>query len=176
MQSDRESEAQRNDRQLHELTSELRVILPGTTVIFAFLLTVPFSTRFDELRDLERSLYFVAFLATALAIVLLVGESAYHRMRGEPYDKANLVRRSTRQAIGALALISIALASVVFVVGSIVYERELAAIAASVTLGAALITWFAHPLYRRFRSSIRAEQVGEGRRPRTSEPTPSQHA
>lgn len=36
-----ESEAERLDRQLAELLQELRVVLPGVQVLFAFLLTVP---------------------------------------------------------------------------------------------------------------------------------------
>ena len=159
-----EDEQARNDRQLNELTSELRVILPGTTVMFAFLLTVPFSTRWGELRELERSVYFVAFLSSALAIVLLVGESAYHRLRGEPYDKGNLVRRATRQAIGALALVAVALGAVVFVVGSVVYDRELATIAGSTTLAAAFVTWFAYPIFRRLTAHRRAAR-GAGDQP-----------
>lgn len=164
MDAQREAEQERNDRQLHELTSELRVILPGTTVIFAFLLTLPFSSGWGDVRDLERTVFFVALLSTALAIVLLVGESAYHRMRGEPYDKANLVRRATHQAIVALALLALALGSVVFVVGSVVYSRPVGGVAAAVVLAAAIGTWFAFPLYRRVTASTPSEQAGRGRR------------
>lgn len=40
------------DRELDELISELRVVLPGVAVIFAFLLTVPFhcGVRFNPWR------------------------------------------------------------------------------------------------------------------------------
>ena len=31
-----------------ELLNELRVALPGVQILFAFLLTVPFSVRFDR--------------------------------------------------------------------------------------------------------------------------------
>lgn len=68
---------QEQDRQLDELTGELRVIIPGVTVLFAFLLTVPFSAGLDGLDAVDRAAYFMAFLGTALAIVLLLGESAY---------------------------------------------------------------------------------------------------
>ena len=60
------------DRELDEILSELRVLLPGVAVLFAFLLTVPFSSRFPELRDLDRAVYFVAFVASALALVCLI--------------------------------------------------------------------------------------------------------
>ena len=38
-----------SDRQMIELLNELRVALPGVQILFAFLLTVPFSVRFEEL-------------------------------------------------------------------------------------------------------------------------------
>jgi len=44
-----ESEKERLDRNLLELLNELRVALPGVQVLFAFLLTVPFTQRFTTL-------------------------------------------------------------------------------------------------------------------------------
>ena len=49
-----EREEQRLDRELIELLNELRVALPGVQVLFAFLLTVPFSQRFTTL-GIERA-------------------------------------------------------------------------------------------------------------------------
>ena len=40
-----ETEKERVDRELIELLNELRVALPGVQVLFAFLLTIPFSRR-----------------------------------------------------------------------------------------------------------------------------------
>ena len=45
-----ESEEERLDRNLLELLNELRVALPGVQVLFAFLLTVPFTQRFATLK------------------------------------------------------------------------------------------------------------------------------
>ncbi|HXJ65175.1 MAG TPA: DUF6328 family protein, partial [Actinomycetota bacterium] len=38
-----EDDKERRDRELIELLNELRIVLPGVQVLFAFLLTVPFS-------------------------------------------------------------------------------------------------------------------------------------
>jgi predicted neutral ceramidase superfamily lipid hydrolase len=72
------------DRELDEFLGEVRVMLPAVTVLFAFLLTVPFTARFPQLALPTRTAYFVAFVTTAIAIVLLVGETGYHRLRGKP--------------------------------------------------------------------------------------------
>ena len=46
---DEQGEERRRDRQMIELLNELRVALPGVQILFAFLLTVPFTQRFSAL-------------------------------------------------------------------------------------------------------------------------------
>jgi hypothetical protein len=58
-------------RHMSELLQELRVILPGVQVTFAFLLTVAFMDRFSEATARQRSVYFAALLSTALATAFL---------------------------------------------------------------------------------------------------------
>ena len=147
-----EDEQERRDRELDELSGELRVILPAVTVLFAFLLTVPFASGFDQLRGTEKAAFFLAFVSTASAIVLLVGESAYHRLVGKPYDKAQLIRTATRQAVAAIGLLAVALGSVAYFVTEALYGRTTAVAVAAGLLVLASITWFALPLRRRSRA------------------------
>ncbi len=44
-----DGQREEQDQRLDELTSELRVIIPGVTVLFAFLITVPFAAGFGGL-------------------------------------------------------------------------------------------------------------------------------
>ena len=71
-----ESSKERLDREFIELLNELRILLPGVQVLFAFLLTVPFSAGFLNASTFHRLLLLVALLATAVAIGLLVGYSS----------------------------------------------------------------------------------------------------
>jgi Family of unknown function (DUF6328) len=48
-----ESHEERLDRELIEFLNELRVALPGVQVLFAFLLTIPFTGRFARLTDVQ---------------------------------------------------------------------------------------------------------------------------
>jgi hypothetical protein len=77
-----------------ELLNELRVALPGVQVLFAFLLTVPFTQRFNQLTSLQRDVFFAAFIAAALATALLWRR---RRSTGSGSD------RPTRNACSALA-------------------------------------------------------------------------
>jgi len=146
-----EADPRTQDRRLEELLGENRVILPSVTVMFAFLLTIPFTADFSDLTRLDRGAYFVAFLATALAIVFLVGLSAYHRLRGKPYDKARMLLTANRQAIAAIALLAVAMTAVVFLVTDVMYPGRVPAYVATAVLVVALATWFVLPLVRRVR-------------------------
>lgn len=140
------------DRELDELTSELRMVIPGVTVLLAFLLTVPFASGFPSLSGTERGTYFVAFLSTALAVILLLGESAYHQIRGKPYDKGLLLKTASRQAVTAQVLLAVALGAVVFLVTDVLYGSL---VSAAVTAGVSALTaatWFGLPLLRRARA------------------------
>lgn len=137
------------DRELDELTSELRTVIPGVTVLLAFLLSVPFATGFPSLGVVQRAAYFVAFLSTALAVIFLIGEAAYHRIRGKPYDKALLLKTATRQAAMALALLAVALSAVVFLVTDVLYGRVVSTLLMSAVAVFAASTWFGLPVLRR---------------------------
>ena len=65
-----ESEGERLDRNLGELLQELRVVIPGVQVLFAFLLTVPFQERFTEINAFQRDVYFTTLMCTAISAIL----------------------------------------------------------------------------------------------------------
>ena len=149
VQTDDERAQLERDRELDEILSELRVVLPGVTVLFAFLLTVPFTGEFLELGTADRAAYFLAFISSAVSMVFLVGESAYHRIVGKPYDKERLTRTASRQAVVGIAALAVALTAVVFLFGDVVYGSKVAAGVATTVLALAVGVWFVFPLTRR---------------------------
>ena len=74
-----ESDHERLDRNLLELLNELRVVLPGVQVLFAFLLAVPFNQRFDHVTNFQRDVYLATLLCTAMATIMLIAPTALHR-------------------------------------------------------------------------------------------------
>lgn len=140
------------DREVDELTSELRMVIPGVTVLLAFLLGLPFTSVFADLSELQSDVYFVAFLSTAVSVVFLLGEGAYHQVRGKPYSKGRLLKTATRQMVTALILLGISFSSVVFLVTDLLFGPILSIL---VTSGIAILisgVWFALPLSRRIRN------------------------
>src|SRR6202158_6623748 len=95
-----ESEAERADRNLAELLQELRVAGLGVQVLFGFLLSLPFTTRFTRLNQGQRDLYLACLVLAAVATALLLGPVAYHRLVFRRGQKESLVRAATGMAIG----------------------------------------------------------------------------
>jgi Family of unknown function (DUF6328) len=146
---DRESAKERLDRELNELLQELRVALPGVQVLFAFLLTVPFSQGFQRMTELQRDLYFGTLLATALASILFISPTAYHRLRWRQYDKEQMLVTSTKLSIAGLVFLALAVAGAVFLIGDFMFGISVAVITAAVVSACLVWFWFGLPLLRR---------------------------
>ena len=151
-----ESQDERLDRELIELLNELRVALPGVQVLFAFLLAVPFSQRFEQLTAVQEDVFFAAFLCTAVSTALLIAPSAYHRLRWRERDKEQLLRTSNRLAIAGTAFLAAAIVAVVYLVTDLIYGAVTSIV---VTVAAATMfgwLWYALPLVRRWRAPSRS--------------------
>jgi Family of unknown function (DUF6328) len=144
-----ETEGERLDRNLGELLGELRVALPGVQVLFAFLLVVPFNQGFSKLTTGEQRLYLATLLFAALATVLLIAPTAYHRLTFHLQDKRYLVKLGNRYAIGGLAALAVAMSLAILLVTDTVFDGSTGAV---VVVGVALafsVVWFILPLLRR---------------------------
>jgi hypothetical protein len=145
----RESKAERLDRELIELLNGLRVILPGVQVLFAFLLTVPFTQRFEAVTEAQRDVYFAAILCSAAAAALLIAPSSYHRLRWRQHDKERLLRTSNRLAIAGTVFLVVSVSCVVFVITDLLFDGSTAAAVTAVTAAVYCWLWFGVPLARR---------------------------
>jgi uncharacterized protein DUF6328 len=141
-----ESPKERVDRELIELLNGLRVILPGVQVLLAFLLTVPFSSGFGKATSTDRILYFATVLLAVAATGALTMPAAYHRIRFRQGDKEQMLRISNVFAIVGLALLTLAMASVVFLITNVLYGIAAAIPGALACLAVLGFSWFAVPL------------------------------
>jgi hypothetical protein len=148
----KETQAAQRER-YQELLGELRTIIPGVQVLFAFLLTAPFSARFHLLDGAGHTTYFVSVTATALATIVLMTPAALHRLAPRA-DRSVRIRVGVRLTIAGMVLLATAVATALFVVTRFVFESEVAgAVVASTVVLAALTMWFAFPLAMRRRSN-----------------------
>lgn len=144
-----ESEEERDDRNLAELLQELRVAGLGVQVLFGFLLSLPFTNRFDRLSQGQRELYLGTLVLAAVATALLLGPVAYHRLVFRRGQKEGLVRAANVMAVAGLAAVGLAVsAAVLLVTGYVASALSAGLITAFVTCLFGLL-WFAFPLARR---------------------------
>jgi amino acid transporter len=138
------------EERFRSLLEGLRTTLPGVQVLFAFLLAIPFQSRFRDLSNIQEVVYYIAFVTAAVASVLLIAPSVHQRMRA-PVD--GVARRSYRHLMTAVYLsiagtvvFGLALVASAYLVTSLVYDEVIA------TIGVALIamllawTWLYMPL------------------------------
>ncbi len=114
--SRQETGAQRDDRNLGELIQELRVAGLGVQVLFGFLLSLPFTTRFTQLSTGQRDLYLASVILAVVATTLLIGPVAYHRLVFRRGMKERLVRFAHVLAILGLATVGASMLAAVLLV------------------------------------------------------------
>jgi hypothetical protein len=148
-QAGAERPEERVSRELDELLQQLRITLPGVQVLFAFLLTVPFTQRFHLVNGISRDMFFVAFLTTTAATALLLAPVAYARIQFRQYDKERLIRLGTLSAIVGLGLLAVSLSASAFVVTGVLFSNRAAGLVAASALLAFALAWFVLPLAAR---------------------------
>jgi hypothetical protein len=148
-----ENQSERIDRELIELLNELRVALPGVQVLFAFLLTVPFSQGFVKTTAFQRDLLFGVLAATAISAALLIAPSAWHRLRFRQRDKELILSASNRMAIAGLGFLAIAMVGAVMLIANYAFSEALTVVSGVVAVLLFGGLWYAIPLARRVKQS-----------------------
>jgi uncharacterized protein DUF6328 len=144
-----ETDLERLDRNLIELMQELRVVQTGVQVLFAFLLTVPFSQRFEQITGFQRGVYFAALVGTAVAAVLLIAPTALHRVLFRLGQKDYMIERSNQFALGGLVATAVAMIAAMLLVSDVMFGMGVAIAVGAVTAVAFVAVWAVLPLRRR---------------------------
>jgi hypothetical protein len=128
-----ETAKQRWDRNFADLLQELRVAQTGVQILFAFLLTLPFSAQFPKTTALQRGVY--------------------HRALFRQRRKPELVRYAHRMATGGLAAMLVSVVSSVLLIADVVLHTA-AAVAVTVAVAVVfLLFWVVLPIVNRNRWS-----------------------
>lgn len=103
-------QAEYQDGDLSDLNDELRVLLPGTTTLTAFLIILPFNSGFAEIRDEQKLVYVLTFLCCVLSLICFTAPAAHHRLQRPLRDREGFKNTATRFMIVGLVPLSIAVA------------------------------------------------------------------
>jgi hypothetical protein len=136
-----ETAEERADRNFDDLLQELRVSQNGTQILFAFLLTVPFSNGFKTVTTFQRDVYFSALLLAGMSAAMLIAPAAMHRLLFRRGLKEQLVRAAARVTLGGQIVLILAVTASVFLIGDYLYGVVPGALVA-VGMAAYWSVWF----------------------------------
>ncbi len=144
------NEEKLND-ELKVMLQELRVALPGMQMLFAFLLTIPFAQRFDQTTQLQRSVYGVDLVCTALSSIFLIAPAMYHRVhwRRDVQAKNEMLKTINVMAIVGGVFLTLAMISSMFLVIDFLFGHQVAVLTTAAIALAAIVCWWVVPLARR---------------------------
>lgn len=153
----RETPTERLDRNWNEILQELRVTQTGIQILTGFLLTVPFSARFEELDANHRSIYLGLVVLAATTTALLVAPVSLHRQLFRRRAKSALVTAADRFMRVGLVFLALTVSGVVLLVFDVVVDLPFALAASGAILTLLVAAWFVLPVIM-------------GRRPRDDAP------
>ena len=145
----KETEKQRWDRNFADLLQELRVAQTGVQILFAFLLTLPFSSQFPRTTAFQRDVYVAALLGTAFATAMIISPVAFHRALFRQGRKPELVQFAHRMLTGGLAFMVVSMVSSVLLITDFLFDLTAAIVLTVVTAAVFLTFWAVLPFLRR---------------------------
>ncbi|MDF9717498.1 sodium:proton antiporter [Nocardioides sp. ChNu-153] len=147
---------ERLDRNWSELMQELRVVQTGVQLLTGFLVTIPFTERFGDLTEGQRTLYLTLLVGSVLTTGLIVAPVAYHRLLFRQRRRRWLVESANQLARAGLLLLALVCSGVVLFVSDVVLGLRPALVLAGAVLVTLLLLWAVVPLLLGRRDGPRA--------------------
>jgi len=144
-----ETETERADRNFGELLQELRVAQTGVQILFAFLLTLPFTQRWTSVGAEVHGIYLGTLISAALATVCLIAPVSHHRILFRRRRKPVLVEVGSRLAGLGLLFLSLAIVGSIFLIFDVVVGTGVGLGAAVVLAVIFLGIWYILPLLQK---------------------------
>ncbi|MFF4759338.1 DUF6328 family protein [Streptomyces sp. NPDC001292] len=148
-----ETEEERADRRWVELIQEVRVAQTGVQILFGFLLTVVFQSKYDHLSHTDQMIYIVTVVLGAATTGALTGPVSLHRLvSGRRVKPQAVVWASRLTFVGLVLLLATMTSSLLLILRVATHEGFVSWLVAAVVLWY-LLCWFALPLWARRRHS-----------------------
>ena len=143
-----ETDREREIRYMNDILQELRVILPGMQVLFAFLLIVVFSERFSEVTSLQRNVYFAALVFTSLSAACLIAPTTQHRILWRRGARPERLQIANTLTIIGTAFLAAGMGCTIFLITDFIYGTAWAVGTSAAVVAVFVGLWFLLPLYR----------------------------
>ncbi|MFI8823599.1 DUF6328 family protein [Streptomyces sp. NPDC053431] len=146
-----ETPEERADRRWNELMQEIRVAQTGVQILFGFLLTVVFTTRFPQLSDTDRTIYIITVSLGAAATGALIGPVPFHRIVAGRRIKPQAVTWASRLTFVGLVLLLATLACALLLILRVATGATFVPWLVAGLVFWYLLCWFVLPLWVRHR-------------------------
>jgi hypothetical protein len=147
----RDVEERKRDRQMIELLNELRVALPGVQILFAFLLTVPFTQRFPQLTSFQRDTFYITLVAATISAACLIAPSAAHRLRFHQSEREWLIESANALMIAGLGFLAVAIGAAFLLITDVLFDGARVWIYSVLVWLVIVGLWFGRPIARHAR-------------------------
>ena len=137
----------REDGDLSDMLSELRILLPGAQMLTAFLIILPFNGGARHIIETERMVFLATFSCALTSLVLMSAPAIQHRLMRPLISRERFKRVATRQIVAGACSLAVALTLGTNLVISSVFAA-LTGIVASVFMAVLIgALWGVLPMY-----------------------------
>ncbi|MFE1027978.1 DUF6328 family protein [Streptomyces sp. NPDC058818] len=150
-----ETEEERADRMWTDLIQEVRVAQMGVQILFAFLLTVVFTPKYDDLSDTNQTIYLVTVVLGAVTTGALIGPVSLHRIVSGRRVKPQAVRLASRLTLLGLVLLLATMTSSLLLILRVATDDGFVPYLVTGVVIWYLVCWFGIPLWTRHRYTSR---------------------
>ena len=132
-------------------------------ILFAFLLSLAFASRFDETTDFQRDLYIVTLVCAALATACLIAPVPFHRIVFRRGMKDDLIIAANRYVAAGLVFLFLSMAGAILLVLDFLVDLTTALVVTRGSLAVGLRDALGrHPLRSRATERRPQDSPGDG--------------
>lgn len=137
----------REDGDMSDMLSELRILLPGAQMLTAFLIILPFNSGGWQIIQDERIVFLATFFFALASLVLMSAPAIQHRLMRPLISRERFKRVATRQIVAGSFSLALAFTLGTNLVISTVFGKLVGNIASGTMAILILLLWGALPMY-----------------------------
>lgn len=137
----------RQDGDLSDMLSELRILLPGAQMLTAFLIILPFNSGGKEIIHAERIVFLATFFFAITSLVLMSAPAIQHRLMRPLMSRERFKRVATRQIVAGSFSLALALILGTNLVISTVFGKFFGNSASATLAVLVIFLWCILPMY-----------------------------
>lgn len=139
---------------MSDMLSELRIVLPSSQLLTAFLMTVPFNSGFKSIVAAEKWVFMATFVLALTSLLLFSAPAVQHRLLRPLRDRSAFKTLASRQTLAGCIALALALTLGTNLVISEVFGAVLGIVGACMVAVLSGLLWWVAPILLRIRGDV----------------------